>query len=81
MALGNGVNPFRTPTTYINPKKREVLQILEILWRWVPCNKIIKNTKTKKTTKNITMTKGYKPKDPLEAKEVVQLEVNNGGIS
>jgi hypothetical protein len=80
MALGNAVNSFKTLTTCIN-KKKEALKILEILWRWVPCNKIIKNTKTKKTIKSTTMTKGYRPKDPPEVKEVVQLEVNNGGIS
>jgi plasmid rolling circle replication initiator protein Rep len=79
MALGNGVNSFRSLTTCIN-KKREALRILEILWRWAPCNKIITNTKTKKTIRNTTISKGYRPKDPPEAKEVVQLDVNNGGI-
>jgi hypothetical protein len=80
MALGNGVNSFKTLTACIS-KKREALRILEILWRWVPCNKIINNTKTKKTIKSTTITKGYRTKDPPKAKEVVQLEVNNGGIS
>jgi hypothetical protein len=67
MALGNGMNSFKTLTTCIT-KKREALRILKILWRWVPCNKIIKNTKTKKTIKNTTMTKGYRPEGPKRSK-------------